>query len=224
MITPRMPTYDDLAAAAHAHDATLVAVSKTKPASAIRDLYDRGHRDFGENYVQELVAKQAELPDDVRWHYVGHLQRNKVKEIVPFVHLIHGVDSMRLLHEIDKRSRAIGRIVDVLLQVHVAEEDTKHGFAPEEVIALMEGSEIHRLAWVRPSGIMGMTTNTDDAEQQQREFGQLAHLYGEVKERFYARRPDWTTLSMGMSGDYELALAQGSNLLRIGSLLFGPRD
>ena len=219
-----MPTYSDLAALAERHGATLVAVSKTKPAAAIRELYDRGHRDFGENYVQELVAKRAELPDDIRWHYIGHLQRNKVKDIAAFVHLVHGVDSLRLLREIDKRGRAIGRIVEVLLQVHVAEEDTKHGFSPDELLALFEADDVHRLAWVCPSGIMGMTTHTDDAAQQAREFAALRRLYDEIAERFYARRPDWSTLSMGMSGDYERALAEGSNCLRIGSLLFGPRD
>lgn len=219
-----MPSYEDLAALAEQHDATLVAVSKTKPVSAIRALYDRGHRDFGENYVQELVEKRAELPDDIRWHFIGHLQRNKVKDLVGFVHLVHGVDSLRLLRELDKRARAIGRIVDVLLQVHVAEEETKFGFEPHDVIQLMEADEIHRLAWVRPSGIMGMTTLTDDRDQQTREFATLKSLYDEVKERFYARRPAWNTLSMGMSGDYEAALEQGSNCLRIGSLLFGPRE
>lgn len=219
-----MPTYQDLRSLAEQHDATLVAVSKTKPTSAIRDLYDRGHRDFGENYVQELVEKSAELPDDIRWHFIGHLQRNKVKELVGFVHLVHGVDSMRLLREIDKRARSIGQIVDVLLQVHVAEEESKFGFEPADVIELMEGDEIHRLAWVRPSGIMGMTTLTDDREQQAREFGVLKRLYDEVGERFYARRPEWNTLSMGMSGDYAVALEKGSNCLRIGSLLFGARE
>lgn len=219
-----MTSYEDLAALAERHGATLVAVSKTKPVSAIRALYDRGHRDFGENYVQELVEKQAELPDDIRWHFIGHLQRNKVKDLVAFVHLVHGVDSMRLLRELDKRARAVGRIVDVLLQVHVAEEETKFGFEPSDVIELMEADEIHRLAWVRPSGIMGMTTLTDDRERQAREFATLKSLYDEVKGRFYARRPAWNTLSMGMSGDYEAALEQASNCLRIGSLLFGPRD
>ena len=219
-----MPTYSDLNGLAEQHGATLVAVSKTKPVAAIRELYDLGHRDFGENYVQELVAKRAELPDDIRWHYIGHLQRNKVKDIAPFVHLVHGVDSLRLLREIDKRGRAIGRIVEVLLQVHVAEEDTKHGFSPDELLALFEADDVHRLAWVCPSGIMGMTTHTDDAAQQAREFAALRRLYDEIAERFYARRPGWSTLSMGMSGDYERALAEGSNCLRIGSLLFGPRD
>ena len=219
-----MPTYEDLLARAEAHGANLVAVSKTKPVEQIRALYERGHRDFGENYVQELVAKSEQLPADIRWHFIGHLQRNKVKEIVPFVHLIHGVDSLRLLREIDKRARAIGRIVDVLLQVHVAREETKYGFDGDELLALLEDPNFHRLAWVRPAGIMGMTTHTDDRDRQAAEFAELKSLFDRIAEEFYDRRPDWSTLSMGMSGDYDLALEHGSNMLRIGSLLFGSRD
>ena len=220
---PDLNAYAKLIAEVRAAGAELVAVSKTKPDADIRALYDAGHRDFGENYVQELVDKQARLPADIRWHYVGSLQRNKVKYIVPFVHLIHGVDSMRLLGEIDKRARQVGRIVSVLLQVHVAEEATKHGFGPDELLALFEEPAIHGLAWVRPSGLMAMATNTRDEAQVRREFARVRALYDEIGERYYDRRPDWSTLSMGMSGDYALALAEGGNLVRVGSLLFGAR-
>ncbi len=215
--------YHALLAATEAAGATLVAVSKTKPAAAIMELYEMGHRHFGENYVQELVDKQAALPEDIHWHFIGHLQRNKVKQIAPFVHLIHGVDSLRLLKEIHKRGMEIGRIVDVLLQVHVAREDTKHGFSPEELLKEFEGTEIHRQAWARLSGIMGMATYTDDLSVLTPEFEQLKQTFDTIQQTYFDRRPEWHTLSMGMSGDYELALAKGSNLVRVGSLVFGSR-
>lgn len=220
---PDLDAYRRLRDEANDAGAVLVAVSKTKPDADLEALYRAGHRDFGENYVQELVGKQARLPEDIHWHFIGHLQRNKVREIVPFVHLIHGVDSLRLLAEINKRARAIGRIVDVLLQVHVAQEDTKHGWAPEELLALYEEPTIHGLAWVRPCGLMGMASNTDDEARVSAEFAQLKSLYDTIGERYYDRRPAWSTLSMGMSGDYRLALAAGSTLLRIGSTIFGAR-
>ncbi len=216
--------FKKLLAEASAKNATLVAVSKRKPVEAIMELYEQGHRDFGENYVQELVDKYEELPKDINWHFIGTLQRNKVKYIAPFVHLIHGVDSLKLMAEIDKRGQQNGRIIDVLLQVDVTDEDTKHGFTPAKLVALMEANEIHRLAWARPSGIMGMASHTDDEAQLGNEFQELKDLFETVKKDYYDRRPDWNHLSMGMSGDYQLALKHGSSMLRVGSLIFGARD
>ena len=216
--------FKKLLAEASAKNATLVAVSKRKPVEAIMELYKQGHRDFGENYVQELVDKYEELPKDINWHFIGTLQRNKVKYIAPFVHLIHGVDSLKLMSEIDKRGQQNGRIIDVLLQVDVTKEETKHGFTPAQLIETMEANHIHRLAWSRPSGIMGMASNTSDEELLGLEFRQLKELFEMVKMEYYDRRPDWNHLSMGMSGDYQLALKHGSSMLRIGSLLFGARE
>lgn len=216
--------FKKLLAEASAKNATLVAVSKRKPVEAIMELYEQGHRDFGENYVQELVDKYEELPKDINWHFIGTLQRNKVKYIAPFIHLIHGVDSLKLMAEIDKRGQQNGRIIDVLLQVDVTNEDTKHGFTPAKLVALLEANEIHRLAWARPSGIMGMASHTDDEAQLGNEFQELKDLFETVKKDYYDRRPDWNHLSMGMSGDYQLALKHGSSMLRVGSLIFGARD
>ena len=215
--------YQSLKAQANEANAVLVAVSKTKPDEDILTLYELGQRDFGENYVQELVDKQQRLPKDIRWHAIGHLQRNKVKHIIPFVHLIHGVDSMRLLQEINKRAQDVGRIVDVLLQVHIADETTKHGFGADELLALYEEPTLHRLAWVRPSGLMGMATYSEDPVKVSSEFASLKRLFDIIGERYYDRRPEWNTLSMGMTGDYRIAIEQGSSLLRVGSAIFGNR-
>ncbi len=218
-----LAAYQEIFAATEAAGAVLVAVSKTKPAAAILELYELGHRDFGENYVQELVDKAAELPKDIRWHFIGHLQRNKVKQIAPFVHLIHGVDSMRLLLEINQRGADQGRIIDVLMQVHVAQEDTKHGFAPAEMLSEFAETEIHRQAWAGVTGLMGMGTFTSDESILSREFTVMKSLYDEIGKTYFDRRPEWNTLSMGMSGDYALALQHGSNMVRVGSRLFGAR-
>ncbi len=193
--------------------AQLVAVSKTKPSEDIRALYDLGQRDFGENYVQELVDKQGQLPADIRWHFIGHLQSNKVKYIAPFVHLIHGVDSDRLLKEIGKQAVKAGRTMDVLLQVHIAREETKFGLDDAELAAVMQaGAPVG----VRIRGLMGMASNTEDQEVVRTEFRQLKTLF----DRFF---PAGGLLSMGMSADYPLAMAEGGNMVRIGSLLFGKR-
>ena len=216
--------YREILAQTEARGAILVAVSKTKPVEAIMELYELGQRDFGENYVQELVDKEAQLPKDIRWHFVGHLQRNKVKQIAPFVHLIHGVDSMRLLQEVNARGAGIGRMIDVLLQVHVAREETKHGFSPEELREEFTQTEIHLQAWARISGLMGMTTFTEDRSVVAGELQTLKSLYDEIGKTYYDRRPEWNTLSMGMSGDYALALEHGSTMIRVGSLLFGARN
>src|SRR5579859_2718906 len=197
---------------------TLVAVSKTKTAEDILALYHEGQRDFGENYVQELVDKQAQLPGDIRWHFIGHLQSNKVKYIAPFVHLIHGVDSMRLLREIDKQAARSGRVVDVLLQAHIAREETKFGFDAGELEQVMDTVRRTPEEWahVRICGLMGMASNTGDEAVVSGEFRALKGLL----DRWF---PSGGILSMGMSGDYQLAVKEGSTMVRIGSLLFGKR-
>ena len=196
---------------------TLVAVSKTKPNSAIEEAYGAGHRDFGENKVQELCQKAETLPNDIRWHMIGHLQRNKVKYIAPFVHLIHGVDSERLLAEINKQGAKHHRVIDVLIQIHIAEESSKFGFSYGEAEALF--SYENQYENVRIIGLMGMATFTEDEQQVKREFETLSAFYSEWKAK-----KTLTILSMGMSNDYPLAITAGSNMIRIGSLIFGRRD
>lgn len=196
---------------------TLVAVSKTKPASEILELYGLGQRDFGENYVQELVAKAAELPADISWHFIGHLQTNKVKLILPFVQLVHGVDSLKLLKAISNEATRQGRVTDCLLQVHIAEEETKFGLDERELEEILETINREPLAGVRIRGLMGMASFTEDAVQVRSEFERLQAIYRRCA------REGWDTLSMGMSGDYQLAAAAGSTMVRIGSLLFGER-
>ena len=195
---------------------TVVAVSKTKPADAIQQAYEAGHVDFGENKVQELCQKHETLPKDIRWHMIGHLQRNKVKYIAPFVHLIHGVDSERLLNEISKQGAKNDRIIDVLLQIHIAEESTKFGFSYEEAEAVL--SKAKELENVRITGLMGMASYTDNTVQLTAEFSGLQNFYNRLKAT-----NKWTTLSMGMSNDYKLAVDLGSNMIRVGSLIFGSR-
>jgi len=196
---------------------TLIAVSKTKPISLIQEAYATGQRDFGENKVQELVEKHEALPYDIRWHMIGHLQRNKVKYIAPFVHLIHGVDSLRLLKEINKQGAKINRCIPVLLQVHISQEDTKFGFDSNELKEAINECKV--LEWIKPCGLMGMATFTSDLEQVRREFQGLKGLLDEYQSNF-GENP---TLSMGMSGDYKVAIDQGSTMIRIGSSLFGRR-
>ena len=196
---------------------TVVAVSKTKPADAIQEAYEAGHVDFGENKVQELCQKHETLPKNIRWHMIGHLQRNKVKYIAPFVHLIHGVDSERLLNEINKQGAKNDRIIDVLLQIHIAEESTKFGFSYEEAEAVL--SKAKELENVRITGLMGMASYTDNTAQLTAEFSGLQDFYNRLKAT-----NKWTTLSMGMSNDYKLAVDLGSNMIRVGSLIFGSRN
>jgi len=196
---------------------TLIAVSKTKPISLIQEAYETGQRDFGENKVQELVEKHEALPNDIRWHMIGHLQRNKVKYIAPFVHLIHGVDSLRLLKEINKQGAKINRCIPILLQVHISQEDTKFGFDSNELKEAIIECEV--LEWIKPCGLMGMATFTSDSDQVRREFQGLKRLFDDHQSNF-GKNP---TLSMGMSGDYQIALDQGSTMIRIGSSLFGSR-
>ena len=201
---------------------TLVAVSKTKPADDILLLYQLGHRDFGENYVQELVEKQVALPKDIRWHFMGHLQTNKVKQLVPFVHLIHSVDSEKLLREVDKQGGKINRVVSCLLQMHMAQEETKFGMDETELAIVMNGVEKNEFPHITVSGLMGMASFTEDQNVVKNEFQQLNQLYNQyIISSSVVQRP--AILSMGMSGDYEMAVELGSNMIRVGSLLFGAR-
>jgi len=196
---------------------SLVAVSKTKSVESIQEAYNVGQRDFGENKVQEMVQKWEALPRDIQWHMIGHVQRNKVKYMAPFVHLIHGVDTQKLLLEIEKQAAKNDRVINCLLQVHIAEESSKFGFEPNEVAAVLKQNQ--SLSHVNIIGLMGMATLTDDKEQIKREFQQLKSLFDEL----FASKPN-PVLSMGMSGDYPLAIATGSNMIRVGSLIFGARN
>ena len=197
----------------------LVAVSKTKPVEDIKALYDQGQRDFGENYVQELVDKQPQLPGDIRWHYIGHLQSNKVKYIAPFVHLIHGVDSFKLLKEINKQAQKQNRVINCLLQVHIAQEETKFGLDETELDALLVELNNSPLQNIAINGLMGMASFTEDLNKVRTEFKELKRLHDKVKGKL----PRASILSMGMSSDYKIAVEEGSTLVRIGSLLFGSR-
>lgn len=204
---------------------TLVAVSKTKPAEDILEAYKQGQRDFGENYVQELVAKEAELPKDIRWHFIGHLQKNKVKYIAPFVHLIHGVDSEALLLEINKQGKKINRVIPCLLQVYIAGEESKFGMDDRELHSLLANIEQNPSAFSHISikGLMGMASFTDDIDTINREFRHLKELFDATSIKPYWK-DSFKTLSMGMSADYTTAIQNGSNLVRIGSLIFGERN
>jgi pyridoxal phosphate enzyme (YggS family) len=201
---------------------TLVAVSKTKPVSDIHELYHSGHRDFGENYVQELVEKQAQLPDDIRWHFIGHLQTNKVKYIALFVHLIHGVDSFKLLKEINKQAAKNERIIDVLLQVHIAREETKFGLDAHELKEVLQHPELPAMKNICIRGLMGMASFSDDMVLVREEFKYLK-LQFDLACQLTPANCQLQILSMGMSGDYKIAIEEGSNMIRIGSLLFGER-
>ena len=199
----------------------LIAVSKTKPHQAILDLHQLGQKDFGENYVQELVDKAAALPQDIHWHFIGHLQSNKVKYIAPFVYLIHGVDSEKLLMEINKQALKNNRIIDVLLQVHIASEETKFGFDELTLLDLIQSGRLANYANIRLRGLMGMASFSEDAALVNNEFSGLNHIYKKAKALINTTHFD--QLSMGMSSDYKLAIQQGSTMVRIGSLLFGAR-
>lgn len=216
--------YEEIRKQLEPQNVVLVAVSKTKPAEAIRALYNLGHRDFGENYVQELVDKQAQLPSDIHWHFIGHLQSNKVKYIAPFVYLIHGVDSLKLLKEINKQALKAGRVIDVLLQVHIAREETKFGFDSAELESLFTsgGAALQELKNIRITGFMGMASFTDNQEQVRKEFATLKGLFDRYKDMAISN-VQLSVLSMGMSGDYTMAIEEGSNMVRIGSLIFGER-
>lgn len=219
-------TYQQIATALSLKQVKLVAVSKTKPVADIFELYQLGQRDFGENYVQELAEKHLLLPHDIKWHFIGHLQSNKVKYIAPFVHLIHGVDSFKLLKEINRQGMKNHRVIECLLQIHIAQEETKFGLNEEELDELvrdlqqLDGTD--QLLYVKVSGLMGMASFTNDAAKVRSEFKYLASLFDKYKN-LQTSNFHLQTLSMGMSADYKIAIEEGSNLVRIGSLIFGER-
>ncbi|MFD1256109.1 YggS family pyridoxal phosphate-dependent enzyme [Mucilaginibacter terrae] len=202
---------------------TLVAVSKTKPVSDLQEAYDAGQRIFGENQVQELVEKFEALPQDIEWHLVGHLQTNKVKYIAPFISLIHSVDSLKLLQEINKQAEKSKRVIDCLLQVYIADEDTKYGLGFDEVIELLRSEAFTALQNIRVRGLMGIATNTDNEKQIKEEFYELDTFFDGLAQSYFRKQESFDTLSMGMSSDYSLAIEQGSTMIRLGSTIFGER-
>jgi len=202
----------------------LIAVSKTKPVSLVEEAYQAGQRAFGENYVQELVEKQPQLPADIDWHFIGHLQSNKVKYIAPFVHWIHGVDSFKLLKEISKQAVKNGRTIQCLLQVHIASEDTKFGFSPEELRIASTVYNPNDYPGVELSGLMGMASFTEDESQIRSEFKSLKTLFDELKSGAFCGLTSFTELSMGMSSDRTIAIEEGSTMIRVGSSIFGSRN
>lgn len=201
----------------------LIAVSKTKPLESITEAYDAGQRVFGENTVQELVEKHEKLPKDIEWHLIGHLQSNKVKYIAPFISMIHSVDSLKLAQEINKQALKHNRVIDCLLQIYIADEDTKFGLDFAEAIELLRSEEFKVLKNVRIRGVMGIATLTENTRMIKDEFYELKTFYTGLKETFFRKDPDFTEISMGMSGDYKLAIEQGSTMIRLGSTLFGNR-
>lgn len=201
----------------------LVAVSKFHPNEALEEAYRAGQRIFGESKVQEMTAKHESLPKDIEWHFIGHLQTNKVKYIVPYVSLIHGIDSYRLLEEVNRQAAKVDRNICCLLQLHIAQEETKFGFSFEECRAMLEAGEWKELTHVRICGLMGMASNTDNVEQIRKEFGSLSSFFHELKETWFASDNSFKELSMGMSHDYHEAIAAGSTLVRVGSKIFGER-
>ena len=202
----------------------LAAVSKTHPAEDILEAYSTGHRSFAENKAQELSSKYALLPHDIEWHFIGHLQTNKVKYIAPFVSLIHSVDSLKLLQVINREAQKCNRIIPCLLQFHIAGEETKFGLSPEEAIHLLDTKEYLDMGHIRISGVMGMATFTDDREQVRQEFRQLKNYFNLLKEKYFAADSGFCEISMGMSDDYPIAVEEGSTLVRVGSSIFGARN
>ena len=202
---------------------TLVAVSKTKPIRDIQEAYDSGHRDFGENKIQEMAQKYEVLPKDIRWHMIGHVQRNKVKYMAPFVYLIHGVDSVKLLKEIDKQAAKQERVISCLLQARIAEEETKFGMPIPEIRNLLQSDGLKDFTHIKVVGLMGMATFTDDKEQIRKEFNRLGRFFYEIKEMPQTKNFHPTVLSMGMSADYPIAVEEGSTMIRVGSAIFGLR-
>ncbi|MFN5678793.1 MAG: YggS family pyridoxal phosphate-dependent enzyme [Flavobacteriia bacterium] len=202
---------------------TLIAVSKTKPLSDLQAAYDAGQRHFGENKVQEMVEKAAQLPKDIHWHLIGHLQSNKVKYMAGFVHLIHGVDSLKLLQEIDKQAQKAGRIQDVLLQFHIAQEETKFGLELQEANEILESEVFKKLKCIRICGVMGMASFTSDVQQIANEFQGLKKVFETLKGQYFPDATYFKEISMGMSGDYPIAIQNGSTMVRVGSKIFGGR-
>lgn len=215
--------YQNLKSVLDTKGVTLIAVSKTKPVEDLQVLYDAGHRDFGENYVQELLQKQSVLPKDIRWHFIGHLQSNKVKMIAPFVHMIHGVDSIKLLEVIDKEGKKVDRKINCLLQVHIAKEETKFGLDIQEAQEASSACFLEtKYNHVELCGLMGMASFSDDLQLVESEFKSLKQLFDDIKSA-HKNAAQFNILSMGMSGDYLLAMNCGSTMVRVGSLLFGKR-
>ncbi|MCQ2205956.1 MAG: YggS family pyridoxal phosphate-dependent enzyme [Bacteroidaceae bacterium] len=203
-------------------DVTLVAVSKYHPVEALRRAYGEGQRVFGESRVQELLVKREAMPADVEWHFIGHLQRNKVRQIAPFIGMIHSIDTERLLEEVSRQATAAGRVIDVLLQLHVAEEDTKFGFSVDECRTFLASGRWKDLTGVRLRGLMCMATNTDDADRIRRDFRQAAALFHEMAPTVGSAA--WNVRSWGMSSDFPIALEEEATHIRVGSLIFGTRD
>lgn len=201
----------------------LVAVSKFHGVDEILKAYEGGHKIFGESRVQELIEKQPSLPEDIQWHFIGRLQRNKVKFIVPFIHCIHSVDSERLLLQIERQAARVDRVIPCLLQIHIAEEDTKAGFTEEECWSFLSSKKWREYKHIQLSGVMGMATYTDDETIVKREFAKLNTYFDKVKEHFFADSPKFKEISMGMSSDYTFAIEEGSTLIRVGSKIFGER-
>jgi pyridoxal phosphate enzyme (YggS family) len=202
----------------------LIAVSKTKPVESILEAYEAGHRLFGENMVQELVEKHEKLPKDIEWHLIGHLQTNKVKYIASFINLIHSVDSLKLIQEINKQAFKNNRIIDCLLQLEIADEETKFGMDMAEAIELLRSNEFQELKNVRICGVMGIATFTDNPKMTAEEFYELKTFFNGLKDTFFRKDPAFKEISMGMSGDYNLAIEKGSTLIRLGSTIFGGRQ
>lgn len=201
----------------------LLAVSKTKPVTDIQEAYDAGQRLFGENLVQEMVEKYDQLPKDIEWHLIGHLQTNKVKYIAPFVSMIQSVDSLKLLQEINKHAEKAGRVIDCLLQIYIADEETKYGLGFDEAIELLRSEEFTALKNIRIRGLMGIATNTDNEKQIKEEYYELNTFFEGIKLSYFRKEESFDILSMGMSSDYKLAIEQGSNMVRLGSTIFGGR-
>ncbi len=215
--------YKDILAYTSAHSVTLVAVSKTKPAEDILKLYQSGQRIFGENKVQEMVSKYEVLPKDIQWHQIGHLQKNKVKYIAPFVAMIHAVDSFELLEVINKEAVKNSRTIDLLMQFHIATEETKFGLNKDEAVHLLTLLEKEPLPNVRICGVMGMASFTEDTNLIRSEFRSLNEIFTSLKNQFFVENPFFKEISMGMSGDYKIAIEEGSTMVRIGSAIFGGR-
>ncbi|PQJ18635.1 YggS family pyridoxal phosphate-dependent enzyme [Nonlabens tegetincola] len=203
--------------------ATLIAVSKTKPISDLEQAYETGQRHFGENKVQEMTSKWEHLPKDIKWHMIGHVQRNKVKYMAPYVHLIHSVDSPRLLKEINKQAKNNDRVINCLFQIHIAREENKFGFDKQELLDYITSEAFKELSHVSITGLMGMATFTDDLDQIRKEFKSLSSLFSKLKEDYFTH-DEFKELSMGMTGDYKIAIEEGSTMVRIGSAIFGSRN
>jgi len=206
------------------NDVQLVAVSKTKPVEIIREAYDAGQRVFGENKVQELTTKQPQLPEDIEWHFIGHVQRNKVKYLASFVSLLHAIDSLKLLKEVNKQAKKHERVIPCLLQFHIAEEETKFGLSLNEAETILTSSEYQSFTHIKIVGVMGMATFTDDMTQVRKEFRQLKSYFNSLSSTYFKDDLSFKEISMGMSGDYKIAIEEGSTIIRIGTTLFGERN